>query len=301
LSIYVCPDCNEALAEDAEGRLACSACERTFAVNKDGITYFDDCDDLHNFFEKQAIERLDRYYAGFDKDRLADILDRRVLWEMDGGNKRVGIARKYWWEDRIGKLTGKSILEVGCGVNYLTPYFLLSDNDVVAFDICKESVEYTKQLLDAAGVPQDRLRLAVADARRIGFTTKFDVANISNVLHHIDDKPAALRRIHGALKDGGRLLIVEPNYYYPPRWIIETDRLDPVNFVKDYFVRNDLIEEGEKAIIFNDMVAQLEDAGFEIEHHFKDRNYLGYFTVYWMKDGAALARMIYALDMNVLA
>ena len=41
--------------------------------------------------------------------------------------------------------------------------------------------------------------------------------------HHVDDKLAALSRLHRCLNDDGKLMIVEPNYYYPPRWIIETD------------------------------------------------------------------------------
>ncbi len=60
----------------------------------------------------------------------------------------------------------------------------------------------------------------------------FDGVNISNMLHHVEDKKAAPQRFRKALKDDGKLVIVEPNYYYPPRWIIETDFLDSINLVK---------------------------------------------------------------------
>ena len=83
--------------------------------------------------------------------------------------------------------------------------------------------------------------------------------------------------------------------------MIETDALDPLNFVKDYFVSNDLIEKGEKAIVFPRLRQQLRDAGFQIETTFKDPNYLGYFTVYWIKEQTALARVIFELDKHLFS
>lgn len=94
---------------------------------------------------------------------------------------------------------------------------------------------------------------------------------------------------------------MEPNYCYPPRWMIETDFLDPLNFVKDYFVRNDLIEKGEKAIVFPRLRQQLRDAGFKIEKSFEYPNSLGYFTQYWIKENTALARTIFGLGKQVFS
>ena len=71
--------------------------------------------------------------------------------------------------------------------------------------------------------------------RKMVFNKKYDLINISNVLHHIDDKETVLQNLRNCLKLNGKLLIVEPNYYYPLRWIIETDVLDPFNFIKKCF------------------------------------------------------------------
>ena len=296
--LFSCSKCSHGLSVQGDV-VSCAECGTTYGRLDDGLVVFDDCLDKHSFFEKQAIQRLDRFYAGYDREQFMADLEKVFLWQMDEGNKRVGIARKFWWEPFIGKIENKSILELGCGVNYIVPYFMECDNKVVAFDICRESVEYSKKILTAVGAKMENITYAVADAREARFPAEFDIVNISNVLHHIDDKPAVFERAHQALKPDGKLIIVEPNYYYPPRWMIETDVFDPLNFVKKYFVDNDLIEKGEKAIMFGRMIRQLEDAGFKIDVREKDDNYLGYFTVYWVKEMTAMAKAIFIVDRHL--
>ena len=298
--MYLCPSCGVRLATQND-RLVCPCCGAGQASLKDGLVQFDGYTDHENFFEKQALDRLDSYYADYSPERFRADLRKVDLWEMDWPNKRVGIARKFWWEPRVGKIENKKILEIGCGVNYIIPYWLLSKNSVFAFDICKESVVFLKKVIDRVGAPQDKLTLAVADATQLTLDATFDIVNVNNVLHHIADKPAVFRKIRNVLADDGKLLIVEPNYYYPPRWIIETDALDPFNFLKDYFVRNDLIEKGEKAIVFPDMRRQLREAGLKIEATFKDPNYLGYCSIYWMENQPTLASVIFALDRHLFS
>jgi SAM-dependent methyltransferase len=297
---FLCPKCSGPVTFESD-RIKCVACGVTHGTMQGDIIVFDNCHDKYSFFEKQAVERLDRYYAGYNREKFLDDLQKTVLWQMDEGNKRVGITRKFWWEEHIGKLENKNILEIGCGVNYLVPYFVYSGNSVFAFDVCKESVEYSKRLVSTILGNTDGVTFAVADARIMEFPKVFDVVDISNVLHHIDDKNAVFERIHRALKDDGKLIIVEPNYYYPPRWSIETTSLDPFNFVKNYFVKNDLIEQNEHAIIFNDMIPELERAGFRVDVRQKDDNYIGYFIVYWLKEKTKFARGLFELDKHLLS
>lgn len=297
---YLCPTCRDPLEPRAD-RLACAACGTDHATLVDGMIEFNGCTDKESFFEKQAIERLDTFYADYNAEKFQEVLARRQLWQMDWANKRVGITTKFWWEPHIGRIAGKRVMEIGCGVNYIVPSFLLNDNSVFAFDICKGSVDFLRKILGRVGAPTGKLEMAVADATKLELGETFDIVDINNVLHHIDDKPAVFERVHRHLKDDGKLIIVEPNYYYPPRWMIETDSLDPLNFVKEYFVRNDLIEKGEKAIVFPRMRQQLRDAGFKIDKTFKDPNYLGYFTVYWIKENSGLLRTIFELDKHLFS
>ena len=58
-------------------------------------------------------------------------------------------------------------MEVGCGVNYLVPYWLLTNNNVVAFDVCKEAVFLLKELVQQLKISDKDLQLYVGDARLI--------------------------------------------------------------------------------------------------------------------------------------
>ena len=298
--LFLCEECSGEL-QDSDGNLKCESCEKSFGVVNDGVPVFENAVNHEDFFDKMVVERLVALYEGYDQEAFKDALKRTALWEMDAVNKKVGIARKFWWETHIGKVENKSVLEVGCGVNYFLPYWLESNNDVVAFDTCRENVVLSRRILKMIGIPETRIDFAVADAQTTRFNRTFDIININNVLHHIDDKREVFARMRECLADDGKLLLVEPNYYYPPRWVIETDALDPINFIKNYFVRNELIEKGEKAIIFSKFKSDLEAAGFHIEANDKDINYLGYFSIYWMGTDNPLAWLFSTLDRYLLS
>ena len=298
--MFLCPECKSALSRVGDN-VVCEKDNQEKGYVRDDVIIFHGTDGKADFFEKRAILQLTDRYADFSYKIFKESLAKRELFEMDLPNKKVGIARKFWWEKHIGKIEGLSILEVGCGVNYLVPYWLDSCNEVAAFDVCKESVFLLKDIIRKIGLEQNRLNLFVGDAEQLFFNKKFDVININNVLHHIKDKKKVLIRLKECLKDGGKLLIVEPNYYYPFRWIIETDFFDPCNFIKSYFVRNSLIEKLEKAVIFSKLKNILREVGFKIDVNLKDSNYLGYSITHFIDSNKVLPKIIYKMDKYVIS
>ena len=98
------------------------------------------------------------------------------------------------------------------------------------------------------------------------------------------------------LNKNGKILIVEPNYYYPFRWIVETDIFGKLNFVKKYFEDNYLIEKNEKAIKFKELKNLIKSMNFKIEVNVKDPNYLGYATIYFLDKFPKTVNLIYNLD-----
>lgn len=293
--LFACPLCGNALIFKADD-IICEKCPKTYAKVKGDIAVFNGCVETTDFFEKQAVERLSEKYLKYSYAEFKESLDKRELVNMDLLNKKVGITRKLWWEEHIGPIGGKDVLEVGCGVNYLVPYWLHAGNRVTAFDVCEESVFLTKSIVTRMGLATADLRLFVGDAEKIAFSEQFDIINVNNVLHHVKDKKRVLGNLKKWLKKDGKLMIVEPNYYYPSRWIVQTEVFDPVNFVKTYFQRHDLMEEGEKAIIFSELKSALREAGFTIDVEVKDRNYLGYCVIYFLDNSPGLVKLIYKLD-----
>jgi ubiquinone/menaquinone biosynthesis C-methylase UbiE len=71
-------------------------------------------------------------------------------------------------------------------------------------------LEVTRENVAAAGV-QDRYHFVPGDAFTIDFGGGYDVVLLTNLLHHFREEEceSLLRKIHGALDPGGRLLTLE--------------------------------------------------------------------------------------------
>ena len=126
-SYYLCTGCSGEL-EEIESCLICKNYEEQVATLEGELTVFNDAVDKVHFFEKQVTQNLERRYADYSRSQFLEDQKLKDLWEMDERNKATGVTRKLWWEDHIGKVENKRVLEVGCGVNYLVPYWLESGN-----------------------------------------------------------------------------------------------------------------------------------------------------------------------------
>ena len=292
---FLCTNCTKELTYD-ENHLICNNCNSSPAIIENNMIVYKGCDQKTDFFDKQAVERLKQMYNGYTRNNFEEDLLKRDLNNIDIFNKKVGITTKFWWEKYIGKMREKSVLEVGCGVNYFVPYWLLTNNNVVAFDLCKEAVFLLKEIVQQLKIPDKNLQLYVGNTELINIDKKFDIININNVLHHVNDKKGTLLKLKKMLNKDGKIFIVEPNYYYPFRWIIQTDIFGKLNFAKKYFEENDIIEKGEKAIKFKELKNLIKSMDFQIELNVKDPNYLGYATIYFLDKFPKLNNFIYHID-----
>ena len=154
---------------------------------------------------------------------------------------------KYFIKSINFNLTGKSILEVGCGAGYGIEQINKSfkPKEYFAFDINPKMVS-----LSIAKVKKKRLPVNVflGDVREIKLPSKkFDVIFVFTVLHHVEGWQEALKEIYRVLKPKGLLLINEINdrslnwferylkVYHPRQahfsWDIFTQGLDAADFL----------------------------------------------------------------------
>jgi ubiquinone/menaquinone biosynthesis C-methylase UbiE len=106
----------------------------------------------------------------------------------------------------------------------------------------------------AAGV-QDRHRTLPGDAFKVQFPGGFDVALVTNFLHHFDSPTCIgfLEKVHGALKPGGRVAVLE--------FVPNPDRVSPP--VPARFSLSMLAgTPGGDAYTFAELEQQLTAAGF---------------------------------------
>jgi ubiquinone/menaquinone biosynthesis C-methylase UbiE len=86
------------------------------------------------------------------------------------------------------------------------------------YELTPEFVERSRRLLQHTHL-DDGVAIERADLTQVKLPeNSADAFYSSRVLHYIKDKHAAIRNLHGALKPGGRGVIVIPNSACPYRW-----------------------------------------------------------------------------------
>jgi len=116
-----------------------------------------------------------------------------------------------------GPLEGASILDIGCGRGELLYYCAKRGARALGIDYSRAAVEIARQTIET--LPSDRrpfARAEVGDPSTYDFKETFTVVFVIEALEHMHDWQLedALARIRGILAEGGRLIIITPNYYY---------------------------------------------------------------------------------------
>jgi 2-polyprenyl-3-methyl-5-hydroxy-6-metoxy-1,4-benzoquinol methylase len=113
----------------------------------------------------------------------------------------------------LGELSGRTLLDVGCGIGEAAVYFALLGAEVTATDISPGMCDAARRLAEHNGV---KLKTHVSASEDLGFgaEVKFDVIYTGNTLHHVDitaTMPLLLRH----LKPGGVFVSWDPLAYNP--------------------------------------------------------------------------------------
>jgi len=103
---------------------------------------------------------------------------------------------------------GEQVLDLGCGTGLLSLKLLkAADCRIVGADSSAVMLELFKEKVDKLGL-EGRVSLRNADARSLPFAKgSFDVVASTVTLHHVVDKAAVIRGLHGLLKPGGRFVL----------------------------------------------------------------------------------------------
>lgn len=159
-----------------------------------------------------------------DFDRIGEDYDAILADTVGfGGEPRYFHRRKAEAVvDVLGAGFRGGILDFGCGVGGVLRELVaaLPRARVYGYDPSRRSVDVAAEV-DGPEMVTDRWEWLPLGA--------FDAVLASNVLHHIEpaDRPAAVGRIHGALRTGGRLMVMEHNPFNPAtRWVLATCPFD---------------------------------------------------------------------------
>jgi len=110
----------------------------------------------------------------------------------------------------IGRMDGKRVLDMGCGIGLLD--FLILDKEVVGLDVNVKAVKEAKRI---ARLLESKVNgtwsFIVADMHCLPLRERFDAIVVSEVLEHLEDDMQALKYTLQFLEKDGFLVIAFPN------------------------------------------------------------------------------------------
>ncbi|HEX4963062.1 MAG TPA: class I SAM-dependent methyltransferase [Thermoanaerobaculia bacterium] len=131
-------------------------------------------------------------------EALAERYSRLVERKAENGYIEHPAIRK-----QLGEVSGKSVLDAGCGPGILADYLATHGAEVTAFDVSPKMIELARLRLGQRG------RLFLADmAHPLSFLRdeEFDVVVSSLAMGYVEDWDALLKELWRVLKDHGRLV-----------------------------------------------------------------------------------------------
>lgn len=121
----------------------------------------------------------------------------------------VDAARHFAHDERpfgriipFDAITGKKVLEIGCGMGLHTELMARAGAEVTALDISPKSVAATKARLALKGLTAD---VREVDAETLDIQNEYDLIWSWGVIHHSSRTGRVLRNLYGALKPGAQL------------------------------------------------------------------------------------------------
>src|SRR6476469_3701288 len=149
----------------------------------------------------------------------------------------------------LGDITGKKLLDLGCGAGENSVYFATKGAHCVAADYSPGMVEVALKLAAANHVAVEGRTI---NAMEIEFPDNtFDIVYASNLLHHIPQPKAVIREMYRVLKPGGKACFWDPlkhnpviNVYRRIATKVRTEDETPlniniVNFIQSQFATTD--------------------------------------------------------------
>jgi 2-polyprenyl-3-methyl-5-hydroxy-6-metoxy-1,4-benzoquinol methylase len=104
---------------------------------------------------------------------------------------------------------GSSLVELGCGSGWMTRFAARHGVKAEGYDISPEMIEIARQEAAREGL---EVVFEAGDYEQLDLGRRFDACLIYDALHHSAQPELVLAAARRALKPGGRVLLVEPNW-----------------------------------------------------------------------------------------
>ena len=107
---------------------------------------------------------------------------------------------------------GPKVLDLGCGPGWTSVFLAARGLQVVATDLSPDMLAIARENAARHGVQVDFREADMQAGFSVG--TDFDSVLIFDALHHCQDETAVLQHCYAALRPGGCILLVEPDWFH---------------------------------------------------------------------------------------
>jgi len=177
--------------------------------------------------------------------------------------KKIKSSKEHWWEELIGKVRGKKILDIGCG-----PCGSLEWADMVLERI---GLDPLTESYSSLGINKHKMKYVASGVENIPFKDGyFDVVSSFNSLDHVDNLKKAINEIIRVLAPGGIfLLITDVNHHPTP--------CEPIKFswdiIEKFTQKNMKLIEAKYYEKSEEGIYQSILANIPYDHHNKTKRY----------------------------
>lgn len=194
-------------------------------------------------------------------DRIAEKYARKPVADEAVYQRKLELTREL--------LTPETeVLEVGCGTGSTAMAHAPHAGRVMAYDFSSKMIEIARSKARDAGV--ENVEFACASIEGLDVPDEsFDVAMAHSVLHLVEDRAAALRRIRELLRPGGAFV---------SSTVCLGDRMGWFRYIAPLGRRLGLLPV-VKVFGERDLLAGIEAAGFDIENVWRPDGSLGVFVI----------------------
>jgi 2-polyprenyl-3-methyl-5-hydroxy-6-metoxy-1,4-benzoquinol methylase len=110
----------------------------------------------------------------------------------------------------LGSLDGKTVLDLGCGLGYISVYAARAGAKVMATDLRLEMLRAARMIADINGVTYQFYQANISKLPIVG--NSVDIAIGMRILHHLSkpDVQTAINEVYRVLRNGGKAVFIEP-------------------------------------------------------------------------------------------
>jgi SAM-dependent methyltransferase len=164
----------------------------------------------HREINPELAERIAREKAAHEDSHIDDILQNwwsRFPHVFQNPSMQ---ALHAWYEEELGDIAGKVVLEYGCGSGKFATWVYGLGASVIGIDISDYNVANCRKRFEQDGRDPSRYRFEVMDAHALKLPgNSVDFVTGNGILHHLDLQ-TAFEEVDRVLKPGGKALFHEP-------------------------------------------------------------------------------------------